>query len=186
MNRAFLNPLAGVLRLLCQCAEWLKLALLFGSLLFVAGQAQAQEAKEPTKLLFTIDAASGVNPDTSLRASPIKVRIYELKDASAFSEADYFSLETSDKVTLAADMLARDEFILRPGESRTIERKSNPQTTAIGVLAGYRDLPNAIWRVVHKLKEAPDASWMRIFLPANKAQLAIQLQPQGIALTEGR
>ncbi|RFO96237.1 type VI secretion system lipoprotein TssJ [Rhodoferax lacus] len=146
--------------------------------------AHAQEAKEQTKLMLSIEAAPGVNPDTSLRPSPIKVRIYELKDASAFSEADYFSLDTSDKIALAADMLAKDEFILRPGESRSIERKSNAQTTAIGVLAGYRDLPNATWRTTYKLKEAPAASWMRMLLPANRAELLIQLQPQGIAVIE--
>lgn len=145
---------------------------------------QAQEAREATRLKLSIAAASGVNPDTSLRPSPIKVRIYELKDASTFAEADYFSLETADKITLAADMLARDEFILRPGEMRSLERKSHTQTTAIGVLAGYRDLPNATWRVVHKLKEAPEASWLRMFLPANRAELRIELQPQGIALME--
>jgi type VI secretion system protein VasD len=162
----------------------IQLSLALGLLLSCAMQVQAQDAKEPTKLILTIEAASGVNPDTSLRPSPIKVRIYELKDPGAFSEADYFSLDTADKVTLAADMLAKDEFILRPGESRTIERKSKAQTTAIGVLAGYRDLPNSTWRVVHKLKEAPEASWMRALLPANRADLAIQLQPQGISLTE--
>jgi type VI secretion system protein VasD len=159
-------------------------ALAWGLLPLLSVPLQAQEAKEQTKLMLTIEAAAGVNPDTSLRPSPIKVRMYELKDPGTFSEADYFSLDTNDKVTLAADMLARDEFILRPGESRSIERKSNAQTTAIGVLAGYRDLPNSTWRVVHKLKEAPTASWMRALLPANRAELLIQLQPQGIALTE--
>lgn len=152
--------------------------------LLCAMAAQAQEIKEQTKLQLSIEAAAGVNPDASLRPSPIKVRIYELKDSGSFSEADYFSLDSSDKITLAADMLARDEFILRPGESRTLERKSNAQTTAIGVLAGYRDLPNATWRVVYKLKEAPAASWMRALIPANKAELLIQLQPQGIVLSE--
>ncbi|NVO08320.1 MAG: type VI secretion system lipoprotein TssJ [Rhodoferax sp.] len=162
------------------CGRALVLAVLAASVLPV----HAQAAKEPTKLVLSIEAAPGVNPDSSLRPSPIKVRIYELKDPGAFAEADYFSLDATDKLTLAADMLARDEFILRPGESRSIERKSNAQTTAIGVLAGYRDLPNSTWRVVHKLKEAPEASWMRALIPANRAELSIQLQPQGIALTE--
>ena len=184
MYRLLSNLLAVALRQLLVVAHLIKLALALCALFAFAAQVQAQEAKEQTKLVLTIEAASGVNPDTGLRPSPIKVRIYELKDPGAFSEADYFSLDTSDKVTLAADMLAKDEFILRPGESRTIERKSNPQTTAIGVLAGYRDLPNSTWRAVHKLKEAPAASWMRALLPANKAELTIQLQPQGIALTE--
>ena len=184
MYRLLSNLLAVASRHLGVVARRIKLALALGLLFTFAVQVQAQEAKEQTKLVLTVEAASGVNPDTSLRPSPIKVRIYELKDPGSFSEADYFSLDTADKVTLAADMLAKDEFILRPGESRTIERKSNAQTTAIGVLAGYRDLPNSTWRVVHKLKEAPAASCMRALLPANRAELNIQLQPQGIALTE--
>lgn len=145
---------------------------------------QAQEAKEKTRLVIDIEASAATNPDASLRPSPIKVRLYELKDAATFVEADYFSLETADKVTLAADMLSRDEFILRPGEKRRIERKSHAQTTAIGVIAGYRDLPNTIWRVTHKLKEAPDASWMRALIPSNRAEVSIQLQPHGIVLAE--
>jgi type VI secretion system protein VasD len=184
MYRLLSNLRAVPLGHLGAVAHLIMLALLLGALLTFSAKVQAQEAKEQTKLILTIEAAPGVNPDTSLRPSPIKVRIYELKDPGAFSEADYFSLDTTDKVTLAADMLAKDEFILRPGESRTIERKSNAQTTAIGVLAGYRDLPNSTWRMVHKLKEAPAASWMRALLPANRAELNIQLQPQGIALAE--
>lgn len=178
LSNLFARGLPGTTLLLRSVTPMLLLGLL------CASAVHAQEVKEQTKLQFSIEASAGVNPDGSLRPSPIKVRIYELKDAASFAEADYFSLDTSDKVALAADMLARDEFILRPGESRTLERKSNVQTTAIGVLAGYRDLPNATWRAVYKLKEAPTASWMRALLPANRAELLIQLQPQGIALSE--
>ncbi|MDH4449178.1 MAG: type VI secretion system lipoprotein TssJ [Rhodoferax sp.] len=159
----------------------LPLALL---LCCLASHAIAQDAREPTKLVLTVQAAAGVNPDDSQRPSPIKVRLYELKDSGSFTEADFFSLDKSDKTVLAADLLAKDEFILRPGESKKIERKSNAQTTAIGVLAGYRDLANSVWRTTFKLPEAPEAAWYRAMLPANKAVLLIQLQPQGIVLTE--
>lgn len=161
--------------------SWIILLL---ALLGISIHGHAQEAKEPTKLSLTIEATSGVNPDISLRASPIKVRIYELKDNAAFVEADYFSLDNTDKTTLGADLLAKEEFILRPGEKKIIERKSNPQTTAIGVLAGYRDLSNATWRVVQVLKPAPEVSWYRFAIPANKLEILIQLQPQGIVLID--
>lgn len=184
MSRLLSKLFENALRSTFALGRLIRLALAFGLLFALAAQVQAQDAKEPTKLVLNIEAAAGVNPDTSLRPSPIKVRIYELKDSAAFSEADYFSLDTADKVTLAADMLVKDEFILRPGESRTLERKSKAQTTAIGVLAGYRDLPNSTWRAVFKLKEAPEASWLRALIPANRTELNIELQPQGIALTE--
>jgi type VI secretion system protein VasD len=146
------------------------------------GMAEAQDAKEPTKLLLKIEATASTNPDESGRPSPIKVRLYELKDSNNFAEADYFGLNTGDKTILGADMLGKDEFILRPGESRTIERTSHNQTTSLGILAAYRDLPNSTWRVIHPLKKTPTAAWYRALLPSNKLQMTIQLQPQGIVL----
>jgi type VI secretion system protein VasD len=144
--------------------------------------ASAQE-KERTHLMIQVQAAADVNPDAAGRASPIKVRLYELKDGQAFLEADYFSLDDKDKLLLANDLLARDEFILRPGESRRIERKGHPATLFIGVLAGYRDLPASQWRLLHRLPEAPDAAWYRAVVPSPKAQLTVELQAQGIVLT---
>jgi len=145
---------------------------------------QADQVKEPTRLILKLEASGDVNPDQTGRASPIKVRIYELKDSAVFADADYFSIDNTDKTLLAADMLAKDEFILKPGESRVIERDSKSQTEALGILAGYRELETANWRVIYKLKEAPEQAWYRKFIPSNKAKLNIQLMPQGVMLTE--
>lgn len=141
----------------------------------------AQE-KEATALKLEVIASPTVNPNDTGRPSPIRVRIYELKDSASFREADYFSLESDDKVVLAADMLARDEFILRPREKRKIQRKSNPATTAIGVLAGYRDLAHTTWRVVIPLEDPPEKSWWRFAIPANALERAIKLDPQGVRI----
>lgn len=162
-------------------ATWRLLGLL-SLLLAHMSTTLAQPAKEPTRLLLRIETSASTNPDDSGRASPIKVRLYELKDSNSFAEADYFSLHDGEKAVLGADLLSKDEFVLRPGEFRTIDRKTHPQTTAIGVLAGYRDLANSAWRVVHPLKEAPSAAWYRALLPSNKLVMTIQFQPQGIVL----
>ncbi|WP_329956094.1 type VI secretion system lipoprotein TssJ [Collimonas silvisoli] len=140
--------------------------------------------KEQSKLNLTVVASSDVNPDEKSRAAPLMVRIYELKSDAVFQDADFFSLQTSDKVTLGADLLAKDEYILRPGDSQTIIRKSSPGTAAIGVLAGYRDLSNSTWRTVYKLPPAPDAAWYRAVIPANKIKLQIKLESNAIKLTE--
>jgi type VI secretion system protein VasD len=161
--------------------SWLTRRGLFFLSLLLAHSSWSQEAKEPTRLDLKVTASAQANLDDAGRPSPVRMRIYELKDSNGFGEADYFSLSNSDKTVLAADLLVRDEFILRPGESRRIERKSHPQTTAIGILAGYRDL-TTVWRVIHPLPEAPAASWMRMVLPSKKAALSIQIEPHGLVL----
>lgn len=148
--------------------------------------AHAQVVKEPTKLGITIHAAEDVNPNEHSQAAPIMVRIYELKSDEIFRQADFFALQNTDKAVLGADMLVKDEFILRPGESKAIRRKSYADTTAIGVLAGYRDLPNATWREIYKLPEAPEAAWYRALLPSPKAKLDIELRTKDINITDTR
>lgn len=146
----------------------------------------AQEIKEPTKLQIQIKVTANANPDLVGRPAPIKVRVYELKDSQVFSEADFFVLDSSDKTQLGTDLLAKDEYVLHSGSVQVIERKSNPLTTTIGIVAGYRDLKDTTWRVVYKLKETPVAAWYRALIPLNKAELYIQLHPQGLVLSDDK
>lgn len=139
--------------------------------------------KEPARLDISIEADGDLNADAKGRGAPLQLRVYELKSEAAFADADFFSLQNSDKAVLGADLLAVDQFVLRPGESRKIRRKSHPETTAIGVFAGYRDLPHAVWRAVHPMPPAAESSWYRVVVPAHKARLKIDLQASAILLT---
>ncbi|WP_295373283.1 type VI secretion system lipoprotein TssJ [uncultured Pseudacidovorax sp.] len=157
----------------------------WGSLLCAAScpvHAQYSAPREQTQLDITLSAAADVNPDDKGRAAPILIRLYELKSDGVFTSSDYFSLQSNDKALLGGDLLVRDEFILKPGEVKTLRRKSHPDTVALGVLAGYRDLAQADWRAVHKVEPAPEAAWYRMVVPANKLKLQIQLQAKGIRL----
>jgi type VI secretion system protein VasD len=140
--------------------------------------------KEQAKLDISIEADRDLNTDNKGRGAPMLLRVYELKSDVAFQEADFFALQNTDKAVLGADLLAVDQFIMRPGETRKIQRKSNPETTAIAVFAGYRDLPTSVWRVVHKMEVAPESSWYRAVIPANKAKLKIALQSNAILMTD--
>jgi len=156
---------------------------MLGALLAACSSVNVPPPLEQSKLELTIVAADDVNPDDKGRASPILIRIYELKSDGPFQEADFFTLQKQDKLTLGADMLAKDEFILRPGQTKFIRRKTQPDTTAIGILAGYRQLGTAVWRIVYKLNPAPEAAWYRMVVPANKTKLNIELQTNDINLT---
>ena len=62
--------------------------------------------------------------------------------------ADFFSLFEKDQATLGAEMVQREELLLRPGESKKLELTLAADAKAIGVMAAYRDLERARWRDV--------------------------------------
>ncbi|WP_175948287.1 type VI secretion system lipoprotein TssJ [Burkholderia pyrrocinia] len=140
----------------------------------------ASAPKEPYRLRLTVRASPTVNPDDERRPAPIVVRIYELHADGTFNTADYFSLQDKDATVLGNDLVRHDEFLLRPGEQRTIKRKTDPTTTAIGIVAAYRDLPHSVWRAVYPLSNAPDAAWYRVIAP--KLDLTVELGPNAIKI----
>ncbi|TXC80111.1 type VI secretion system lipoprotein TssJ [Paraburkholderia azotifigens] len=136
---------------------------------------------ESVRLDLSIAASSGVNPDDEKRAAPVVVRVYELKNADAFNSADFFSLQDKDKVMLADDLVVRDQFQLRPGEHKTIQRDADQATTMLGVIAAYRDLPNSVWRATWAVPTSPAAAWYR-FSP--KLKLTIDLEANAVRITD--
>ncbi|VTU31890.1 MULTISPECIES: type VI secretion system lipoprotein TssJ [unclassified Variovorax] len=105
-----------------------------------------------TQVSITLAAGTDANPDARGRASPLTVRVYALKTTGAFEAADFFSLFEKDQATLGAEMIQREEVLLRPGESKKIEMTLQPDAKAIGVMAAYRDLDHARWREVRALE----------------------------------
>lgn len=100
----------------------------------------------PVTVKLSIAVSADVNPDSQKRPSPIVVRIYQLKDDAAFKAADFFALYDKEQATLAASLVAREEFELKPGEHVTPGFMLSPDTRFIGVAAAYRDIRNADWR----------------------------------------
>ena len=72
-------------------------------------------------LAINIAASAGINPNTNNRPSPVVVRLYELKASAQFEAADFLSLYEKDQAVLGADIVTRDEFVLAPGEKKTID-----------------------------------------------------------------
>jgi type VI secretion system protein VasD len=107
---------------------------------------------KPTEFTATVQASANVNPSVSKRPSPVLVRVYELKAATAFNNADFVSLYQGDQAVLGAEMVGRDEFILNPGDTKPLTKVAAPDTRFIGVFAAYRDLERAKWRSVVPLQ----------------------------------
>jgi type VI secretion system protein VasD len=128
--------------------------LALGCGLVLAGVLTAGCASKPvvTPVSITLLAAPDANPDARGRASPLTVRVYALKTPSPFEGADFFSLFEKDQATLGAELVQREEMLLRPGESKKLELTLPPDAKAIGVMAAFRDLDRARWREVRALE----------------------------------
>ncbi len=113
----------------------------------IAGCASAPPPT-PTEITGMLQASAQINPSVSKRPSPLLVRVYELKSATAFNNADFVSLYQRDAAELGAEMVGREEFTVNPGDSRPLTKMGAPETRFVGVFAAFRDLDHAKWRGV--------------------------------------
>ena len=102
--------------------------------------------REP--LDMQINATADVNPDMQGRPSPVILHIVELSSTEQFNRLDYMGLTQPSGAGLGADLLGKNQMVLQPGEAKALPMELNPLTTAIGLVAGYRDIDNATWRKV--------------------------------------
>lgn len=102
----------------------------------------------PATLDAKVVASAQVNPDARKRPSPVVVRVFELKAPTLFEQADFVSLFEKDQAALGAEMISREEFVLRPGETKPLAKPLSPETKFIGVMVAFRELERARWRAV--------------------------------------
>ena len=97
---------------------------------------------------MTIAANAEINPDVGGRPSPIVVRVYQLRTAEAFNTAEFFALFDEEQKVLGQELISRDEFMVTPMETRTIDVSLAGETRFVGVIGAFRDIRNAQWRSV--------------------------------------
>lgn len=147
---------------------WYAVFLASVAIPYLAG---CSSAPKPTVISGSVQASTGLNPSVSQRPSPLLVRVYELKSAAAFSAADFMSLHQSDQTALGADLVAKEEMMLQPGETRPYEKRLSDQTRFVGVFAGYRNLEQARWRAISPVE------------PNRSQKITIRAEPLAISVT---
>ncbi|PAU82136.1 type VI secretion system lipoprotein TssJ [Halovibrio salipaludis] len=93
-------------------------------------------------------AGDSVNPDSEDRASPVLVRLYELREPDAFRDAGFDALHEDPEAVLGDDLLGMEETMLRPGSDWYTERALADDTRYLGVTAAFRNIDDARWRLV--------------------------------------
>jgi type VI secretion system protein VasD len=101
----------------------------------------------PTVVELTVKAGPGINPDADGRASPVILRVYQLAATGSFDKSDFFQLYDKEAATLGADLAGSDQLALTPGTSKTVTIELKPQAKFIGIIAAFRGIDRAAWRV---------------------------------------
>ena len=130
---------------------------------------------KPTISKATLTVASDTNPDSEGRASPVVVRLYQLKEEGAFASADFFALYDNEQEALGASVVAREEYELKPGETRELEVKIAPETRFVGAIAAFRDIRNAKWKILSAVptEGLTDKSKVTLSVARSDLQLSI-------------
>ncbi len=113
-----------------------------------------------TVVQLVITASPSINPDINGRPSPVVVRVYQLKAQTAFSVADYFTLTEREQEALGGDLLFRESFVIRPGETRRWERTYSAMGgRGLGIVVGYRDIEHSTWRAFVEVPDEGSPLW---------------------------
>lgn len=102
----------------------------------------------PAVLTLTIVAGADQNPDPTGHPAPVAVRLFELNGTAKFERADVFALTEHEQQTLGEEGQGSEEFVLRPGETRTITRELKKGVQFVGIAVLFRDIDRSRWRAV--------------------------------------
>jgi type VI secretion system protein VasD len=98
------------------------------------------------RINFIVDA--DVNPDENKRASPVFIRLYELKSSTVFMKSDFIDLYEKDTEILGGDFLNKQILKpLSPSVKRTDTFVLKNGATQIGIYAEFSQYRGS----VHKL-----------------------------------
>lgn len=137
----------------------------------------ASQPPKPVLTQATIMASADVNPDSMGRASPVVVRIYQLKGDAEFNDAGFFALFDSEQATLGANLVMRDERTLFPGQQASLSLALSPDTRFLGVVAAYRDIRASRWRAEVGV---PEKSLLKMLA---KRRVSVQIGKDAVTIT---
>ena len=99
------------------------------------------------EIVFKVDA--DINPDELDKASPLFIRMYELKSKKMINKTDFIDMYERDKEALGADMLAVHKLKrLKPGENRTEHFVLDEKTQFVGLYAEFLEFKESKYKLV--------------------------------------
>lgn len=98
----------------------------------------------------------------------------QLSKSEPFMETGYFGLANAKTGDLGGAVLSMDSFVIEPGEALDRTVSLEQEAKVIGVLVGFRDLEQSVWRAAIGLPEAKKKSWFHLPKFLQRGKPAIQ------------
>ena len=130
---------------------------------------------QPLDVQVRVVVAADVNPNRNGRASPIFLRVFELRDPSKFLNAEFDEVTLHADTVLAGTLIGREERMVEPGSTVELALKIDPATRLLGIVAEYSDLANSRWRTT---SPAPAGGLLALF---KDQSLVINLDRQAVS-----
>lgn len=134
---------------------------------------------KPIDVQVNVVAAPDINPNRSGRPSPVFLRVFQLRDASKFLNAEFDDATLHSDTVLAGVVIARDERMIEPATTVALPLKIDPETRLLGVVAEYFDVANSQWRAT---SPTPEGGLLTLF---KNQSLVIHLGRQAVTVTTG-
>lgn len=125
--------------------DWSRRTFVLGSLMAIAG-CGTMKSTPKTSAAMTIQATDTINPSSTGLSSPVLLRIFTLKTATAFLQHDFGAIFGGNAEALGDDLVGKREYLIQPGATIKYEESLPPDVTVIGIVAGFRSIDTAQWR----------------------------------------
>ena len=130
-----------------------------GGVLSALGLKKNQSAP-PKNIPVQVDTANNLNADSRGRGLSAVLRIYKLKDATAFRQASSDQLfdAESGKALLGQDLLESREELLIPGQHYQFKEKVDAQNGYLGIAVFFRKPNPQRWKLIVANSELKESS----------------------------
>lgn len=103
-----------------------------------------------------LSSTANLNMNETDEPLPVVVRIYQLSQAEAFEAASFEELWRSDLATLGNALLVKEEMVMDPAYTRTVEMARHDDTEYVGVVAVFRTAEGDSWKDIERVS----SSWL--------------------------
>ena len=131
-------------------SKYLVFTILISHLLFLSGCSNvASVLNLDADLELNVIAKDDINPDDSEHASPLVIRLYELKDNKKFEGMEFYDIYLNDKKILGKNLIDKHKlkhFV--PDSKRKKQLVLNKKTKFVGLFAEFSNYKDSEFRAV--------------------------------------